>query len=156
MKKILIDLRQHPLRPKFLLNPLRHLPGGRVLGCQQHSRILTWIVELAGRKLLFQYLKQPGGVLWRIQQLVNTDAHAGLNSLGDGINAALAAGKQHHIQPGFHPLDGIADGGGRQPQLLRRLCVYLALLWQVAGWRCAYPAYAWLLLLGLHFSHRIL
>ena len=71
-----------------------------------------------------------------IQQLVNADAHPSLNSLSDGINAALdgveiveqvgrlakqiasglsqlnaagTAGKQHHVEPQLHALNGVTN-----------------------------------------------
>ena len=71
-----------------------------------------------------------------IQQLVNADAHPSLNSLSDGINAALdcveiveqvgrltkqiasglgqlnaasTAGKQHHVETHFHALNGVTN-----------------------------------------------
>ena len=75
-------------------------------------------------------------MLWGVQQLVNTDAHPGFNTLSDGINAALnrvevveqvgglakqiatrlgqlnasgATRKQHHIEPHLHAFNGVAN-----------------------------------------------
>ena len=80
---------------------------------------------------------------WGIQKLVDTDAHPRLNTLRNGVNPALdgvkvikqvggltvkvktglgqldaarAADKQHHVQPGLHALNGVTDGRGRHAQ----------------------------------------
>ncbi len=37
--------------------------------------------DLASGKLFFQHLQQSGGVPWRIQKLINTDAHPRFNPL---------------------------------------------------------------------------
>ena len=103
--------------------------------------------DLAGRKLFFQHLEQTRGMAWRIQKLINADAHPRLNALRNGINPALdgmkviqqvgrftikiktgfgqlnaarVAYKQHHVQPGLHTFDGVTDGGSGHAQLGRR------------------------------------
>lgn len=72
-----------------------------------------------------------------VEQLVDADPHPGLNALRNGVDPTLdgvevvqqvygfavkveprlgqldAAGvthKQHHVEAGLHPLDGVADG----------------------------------------------
>lgn len=71
-----------------------------------------------------------------IQQLINTDAYPGFNALSNGINTALdgveiveqvgrlakqiasglsqlnaagTAGKQHHVEPQLHALNGVTN-----------------------------------------------
>lgn len=46
MEQILINSGQHAARTKLLFNPLGHLPGRRVLGGEQHSRVLARVVDL--------------------------------------------------------------------------------------------------------------
>lgn len=56
-----------------------------------------------------EIVKQVGGFAVKVEP--------GLGQL----NAARVTHKQHHVQPGFHPLDGVTDGRGGDPQLGSRL-----------------------------------
>ncbi len=88
------------------------------------------------RKKLPEHLQKPSCMLRGIQQLINTNAHPGFNSLSDGINSTYdgvviveqvscfakkvvpglgqlnatgSSGKKHHVKPHFHTLDSVTN-----------------------------------------------